>query len=259
MPACGSTFDPRSKSLTLVALLLVFAGLSVGAPHRSFADVGTESQSLQPEDEDLKGSPYTEYGEFNEQVEEEEVTRFLQYGRFFGVSLGAGLSGVTGNRGSVYQGGFPSPELKLHYWFDFDFALEIGVAVSSHYFQTQVNGQTDVTLLRVGADLKYYIPVYNLAAPITFANPYLTFGFGSFTKNDRFQAQEAVDAESSFGLTLGGGLEFVLSPRRSSFYISAKAHVVNFDDTFTTIYQPEGLQDLTGTFYSFAAGVLFTW
>jgi opacity protein-like surface antigen len=213
----------------------------------------------QPEEPDLKGSPYTEYGEFDERDEEDEVTRFLQYGRFFGVSLGGGLSGATGNRGSLYQGGFPSFELKLHYWFDFNFAVEMALNVNSHFFETQARGAVDTTLLRTGLDLKYYIPVFNLAAPISFANPYLTLGFGSFQKTDRFQREETVDNDSSVGLTVGAGLEFVMSPRRSSFYISGKASSVTFKDSQTADYEAEGFPNLSGLFYTLTAGFLFTW
>jgi hypothetical protein len=112
------------------------------------------SKTLEPEEEDLKGTPYTQYGEFNEQDEEEAVTRYLQYGRFFGVSFGGGLTGVTGVRGTLYQGGLPSFELKLHYWFDFDLAMEMAVNFSSHYFDTVTRGRVDTTLLRLGLDLK---------------------------------------------------------------------------------------------------------
>ena len=214
----------------------------------------------QPEDEDLRKSPVSEYGEFNEQDEEDEVTRFLQFGRFFGVSLGGGLSTVTGNRGSVYQGGFPAFELKLQYWFDFDFALELGVTTASHNWEAGTIGHTDVTLLRLGLDLKYYIPVYNLAAPITFANPYLTLGLGGFRKTDKLQAQEVIETDSSAGLSLGAGLEFVVKPRATYFYVATKLHLVTFNDTFTTKYQADlGLKDLTGQFITTTAGFLFTW
>ncbi|NDD92191.1 hypothetical protein EBZ37_08910 [bacterium] len=234
---------------------------SSGTPPPPPASVSAppSARANQPEDQDLKGTPYTEYGEFNEQNEEDNFTRFLQYGRFVGVSLGGGMTGATGNRGSVYQGGFPSFELKLHYWFDFDFALEMSVSTSSFYWDTQTRGHADTTVLRLGLDLKYYIPVYNLAAPVTFANPYLTFGFGGFRRSDTFQREEIVDSDSSVGLGFGGGLEFVLSPRRTYFYLAGKYHLVNFNDSYTTTYQAEGIDDLSGQFFTFTAGFLFTW
>ena len=262
MPASISISRRLGPVLALSLLMVNAPSISFGAPPSPPAPrVGApaSAEPLKPEDEDLKGTPYTEYGEFNEQNEEDSYTRFLQFGRFFGVSVGGGMVGVTGNRGNLYNGGFPSFELKLHYWFDFDFALEMSVSSASFYWETQSRGRVDTSLLRVGLDLKYYIPVYNLAAPITFANPFLTFGFGSFRKSDTFQLQEVIDNDSSVGLGFGGGLEFVMSPRKSYFYLSGKLHLVNFKDTFTTTYQLEDIPDLTGQFFTFTAGVLFTW
>jgi hypothetical protein len=269
MPASISISKASARTLVVAALSCV-AAFATG--HLALADDGAAAtpaastapapadQPGSPEDHDLKGTPYTEYGEFNEQDEEEAATRFLQYGRFFGVSLGGGLSTVTGNRGSVYQGGFPAVELKLQYWFDFDFALEMGVNLASHFWDAGSRGRVDTSLLRLGLDLKYYLPVYNLAAPVTFANPYFTLGFGSIRKSDTFQAEEVISNDSSVGISIGAGLEFVVTPRSSSFYIASKLHFVNFADTFTTLYQNDlGLEDLTGQFFSTTAGFLFTW
>jgi opacity protein-like surface antigen len=268
MPAFTST-SKRVKfaCTTLIAAILIpaMSGLAMaadGAPLPAGVTLAQASsgQPGVPEDQDLKGTPFTEYGEFNEQDEEESVTRFLQYGRFFGVSVGGGMSTVTGNRGSVYQGGFPALELKLQYWFDFDFALELAASAASHYWDAGSRGRVDTSLLRLGLDLKYYFPVYNLAAPVTFANPFLTLGFGSIRKSDTFQAEEVIANDSSVGLSLGAGLEFVVTPRSSYFYVATKLHFVNFSDTFTTLYQTDlGLADLTGQFITTTAGFLFTW
>jgi hypothetical protein len=87
----------------------------------------------------------------------------------------------------------------------------------------------------------------------------VTFGFGNFRKSDSFQLEEVVDNDSSVGLSLGAGLEFVISPRTSYFYLAAKAYFVNFADTNTTVYQAEGIPNLSGNFYTFTSGVMFTW
>src|SRR5690348_7039292 len=64
-----------------------------------------EDRTLQPEEDDYKGTPFTEYGDFNDENEEDEDTKFFQSGRFFGVSAGLGFEGATGNRGAIWQGG----------------------------------------------------------------------------------------------------------------------------------------------------------
>lgn len=215
----------------------------------------------QPEDEDYAGSPFTRYGEFNESNDEEADTRFFQQGRFFGVSLGLGMQTASGNRGALWQGGFPVVDFKLHYWFDFNFALDLGFFTAQHYFDTTVQslGHVDVNLLHLGVDLKYYFNTHNLSAPISFASPYILVGAGSFSKTQNSNTAQTQDNDTSIGVSLGGGLEFVIDPRKLYFELEGKCHVVTFKDTFTTNFQPMGLSNLTGSFFTLTGNILLTW
>lgn len=250
MPACISI-----SSRLLAAALVVFASAS------ALAEDGTPGvpRTQQPEEEDFRQTPYTGYGEFDEQEAEEASARFFKYGRFFGVSLGAGFNGVTGNRGALYQGGLPAVDLKLMYWFDLNFALELGLTSVQHFYDSTSVGHGDVSLTRLGADLRYYLPVEDLAAPITFANPYLIVGGGNFSKAESLRDQGTSENDSGLGITFGAGLEFTMSPRKAYLGLSGRYHVVSFKDTFTTEFTGDNLQDLTGGFYTLMGSVLFTW
>jgi hypothetical protein len=229
------------------------AGASEGKP-------AAEGRTNKPEDEDFSGTPFTEYGEFNEGVEEEADARFFKYGRFFGVSLGLGFQFVDGFRGALWQGGFPMFDFKLHYWFDFNVALDLGFFTAQHYFDTTAQnlGHVDINMLHVGLDIKYYFDTKNLSAPISFANPYILLGAGSFSKTQNSNTQQTQDNDISMGISGGGGLEFAITPKKTYFTVEAKMHVVTFKDTYTTIYQPT-LTNLTGFFYTFSGSILFTW
>ncbi len=215
----------------------------------------------QPEEPDLRETPYTGYGEFNEQEDEDDSSRFFQYGRFFGVMIGLGTSGVTGNRGVLYQGGFPAIDFKVMYWFDFNFALELGVSSFRHFYESNSRGFADISLTRVGVDLRYYLPMDDFAAPITFANPYLVIGAGAISKAERLRDQGLTENDTAAGVTLGAGLEFTVAPRKIYFGLTGRYHLANFNDTFTTEFQSEPIPvtDLTGGFYTLTANVLFTW
>src|SRR5271154_3421653 len=110
-----------------------FLLLLLGSP--AWAD-SKRDRSLPPEEDDFSPTPFTEYGSFNQDADEDAETRFMQYGRLFGVSVGVGDEGVTGNRGQLWQGGFPLFELKVHYWFDFHLALDLGVSLGTHSYQS---------------------------------------------------------------------------------------------------------------------------
>jgi hypothetical protein len=219
-----------------------------------------ESKINKSEEEDYSSTPFTSYGEFNENEDEEADSKFFQYGRFFGVSLGLGAEMIDGNRGTLWQGGFPMVDFKVHYWFDFQVALDLGFFTAQQYYDTTVKGlgHVDINVVHVGVDVKYYFQTKNLSSALSFASPYLLAGAGSYTKTENSQAQATQDPDTSLGVSLGLGLEFVISPRKSYFEIEAKGHLVVFKDTYTTNFSAS-VPNLTGNFYTVSGSVLFTW
>ncbi|MBI3534677.1 MAG: hypothetical protein HY072_04240 [Deltaproteobacteria bacterium] len=216
-----------------------------------------------PEDEDFTQSPYTEYGEFNIEEEENETTRFLQQGRFFGVSLGSGIEGVTGNRGLLWQKGSPMIDFRIHYWFDFNLALDLGLFSVPHFYEFKrgsSDDHVDVNIIFVGVTVKYYFDVQNLSAALTFANPFLTIGGGIFYKTENSRLLGTSDTDNTMGLNIGGGLEFPIKAKKIFFTLESRFYTSNFSDTFTGDFMPSlGIPNLTGNFYTLTANLLFTW
>ncbi|MEK6704459.1 MAG: outer membrane beta-barrel protein [Bdellovibrionota bacterium] len=235
--------------------MLAFFAVFIAASNLSSASDRTQ----QPEEDDFSGTPFTEYGEFNQEEEEAAETNFLQHGRFFGVSLGLGLETASGNRGSLWQGGFPLFDLRLHYWFDFNFALNLGLYTARHFYETPSNNEhVDVSFIHLGIDLKYYFDTKNLSAPISAANPFLLLGGGAFSKGETSAAQSNAETDSSLGLSAGAGLEFAITPRKLYFDLEWRMHLVSFNDTYTTTFKPI-IDDMTGQFYTMSGSFLFTW
>jgi hypothetical protein len=270
MPASTST---SKRKLAQVAAILVcsFWAISLAAACAHAADApnggSPNDKTTKPEEEDFSQTPYTEYGSFNEEKDEEEDAKFFQYGRFFGVSLGLGIETVDGDRGTLYQGGFPTFDAKIHYWFDFNFALDIDFYLAQHYFVGQTNasnpltGRYNVNITHLGVDFKYYFDTKNLAAAISFANPYLLVGGGTYTKSlSAAQGQSSgADTDTQVGFNAGAGLEFALKPRKVYFTTEARIHVVTFNDANTQDFAGQGINDLHGNFYTFVGSLLFTW
>lgn len=219
------------------------------------------SKTLEPEEDDYSGSPYTEYGEFsNDDEQEAEDTKFFMYGRLFGLSIGSGAVGSTGNRGQAYAPGFPSFELRAHYWFDFNVALDLGFSSMPFSFSPPAGGVTDVTIQNFGVDVKYYLTTTDLAAALAFANPYFILGFGAYSKREFTFSTGASEApDTQVGPAVGAGLEFAL--RRKKLYLSfeGKMHFPRFRDTTSSDFATNGIDDLSGQFYSVTAGLLFVW
>jgi hypothetical protein len=219
-------------------------------------------RTQQSEEEDFSSSPFTEYGEFNEETEEAADTKFFQHGRFFGLSLGLGFESVSGNRGALWKSGFPLIDFKVHYWFDFNVALDLGLYSAPHFFQiTTPSEQRDVKFFHYGVDAKYYFETKNLSAAISFANPYVLLGIGSFSKSETSSIDQSIETDNSVGISSGGGLEFAIKHRKVYFALEGKIHFVTFKDTFTTLYQDTtpSVDDLQGYFTTFTANLMFTW
>jgi len=278
MPACAS-ISKRSLVLALVGLALSpLAHASDPPPPVSAADStatdaassasGAGGRTTQPEEDDYKQTPYTSFGEFGDDDEAED-TKFFQYGRFFGVSLGLGYEGAMGNRGSLYTGGLPAFSVRVHYWFDFNFALTLGIYSAKHQYmgyRTTTGGTTadksDVTIFEFGSELRYYFDTRDSTAPITFAGPFLMVGLGSYAKSENaITAPDSVAKDSTLGLSFGAGLEFPLKPRKVYLDLESKFHAVSFNDDGLSVTTSGNkvVNDTSGMLFTIMASVLFTY
>jgi hypothetical protein len=244
-----------------VLTLTLFAVLAVPTAFAEAPAPAKEDRTQRPEEEDFAQTPFTEYGEFNEEEEEAADTAFFQRGRFFGMSAGLGYQGIVGNRGLVWQGGFPNIDLKLHYWFDFNLAIDLGGYFASHFRRPASNASDNVNIswLQAGLTVKYYFDTRNLAAPLSFASPYILGGGGSYTKIESLASSGESQTESTIGFNAGAGLEFVIKPRKLYFALENRWHFMSFSDTGSQDYSASGIPDLSGAFFTIVGSILFTW
>ncbi len=244
-------------------LALALATPSFSTPSIA-AEGATAPRTLQPEEEDYSPSPYTAYGEFNQDEDEAEELRFYQHGRLFGFGFGLGLSGATGERGRLYEGGFPSLNVRTQYWFGFDLAIQLELLTMKHsYTVAPAKGGTfAMNMAMLGVQFKYYLDVKNLTAALTFANPNLNLGVGSYTKSDVPSETDTPEKETSFGLNFGLGLEFPVINKKTYFTFDSRFHIVTFKDSNSVDFEdPESgeFSKLPGWFYTIQFGLLFVW
>lgn len=260
MRACAFISNFLLRSIFLMVLL--GASVSAFAFEAGVDENGTQkSKPDQPEEEDFRPSPHSQYGDFDEQDEENENIAFYQYGRFFGVSIGTGIDGVTGNRGSLWSGGFPTLALRLHCWLNFHLAIQLGYSNSSFSYSVADGTQNfNVGFSSLTADLKYYFDTRDSSAAITFAHPFLVAGIGNYSKSETESTLQTTDSDSTIGIGVGGGLEFAISQKRTYLVLEGKVAFANFKDTNSDKYfDSDGLEDLSGMFYQGTVHFLFTW
>jgi hypothetical protein len=241
----------------LLPFLLLFA---LSARADEIREVPNPASS---EEDDFSESPFTEYGEFNEDEDEAAAADFFQFGRFFGVSAGGGMEGATGNRGLLLKGGFPLVTLKVHYWFDYNFALSMGFFTASHYYEAPDanNVLTNVNITQFGLELYAYLPNRNASAALTFAHPYAVVGIGSYSKSESVGDDNTTTKDATFGFNAGAGLEFLVQHRKTYFQLEGRLHFVNYQDTYSSRFlsTSAAIPDLTGAFYTLTGAFMFVW
>ncbi len=176
-----------------------------------------------------------------------------------------GYEGVTGNRGKLWKGGLPLIDFKVHYWFDFNLALDLGLFFVSHNYEfTDPNSllktTVDVRMFHVGLDIKYYFETQNMSSAISFANPYILLGVGNYTKRQQSPDLGISPSDYAFSIAGGAGLEFPIKPRKTYFSLEGKVYKASFADSTTSLFSStRGLSDLSGMFYTVTGSLLFTW
>jgi len=207
-------------------------------------------------------SPYVEYGDFNMAEEENQDALYFQYGRFFGISIGLGYQTATGDRGRLYQAAIPRVDIRLHYWFDFNFAMDLGVFFATHDFNyTPTGGQTtpyQVSLIGYGIHLKYYFDVRDSSAALTFANPFIEGGIGDWSESMSSSALSAPVTDSTISVDFGGGLEFPIAHKKTYFILEALYHTQNFTDSNDNQFN-NVVPDLNGGFFTLMGHFMFVW
>jgi hypothetical protein len=244
----------------ILLLLVLWAPTAMAQPlGPDVGGTGSGAGSSKKEEPGLfdQSTPHLEYGEFNMNEDEDADTMYFQYGRFFGLSLGLGYQSATGNRGLLYTPALPRFDLKVHYWFDFQLAVNLGIFFATHSFDD--NGLNRVRMIGYGADLKYSFDVRNAAAPITFSNPFLIGGVGSMNKNITSATGVSADIDSTFSVSFGAGFEFPIVYKKTYFILESRYHTQNFNDSIDDSYQSKGIEDLSGGFFTLMGHFLFTW
>lgn len=262
MQECIST-SKKSKLKILKAWMM--AGTLMGLSANAWAQEPSEPTSppaaiSKPEESTLfdQYSPYLDYGDFNSREEEDADTLYFQYGRFFGVSLGGGYQSATGNRGNLYNAALPRFDLKVHYWFDFQFAMAMGVWFATHNFDFD-SSTYSAKLSGYNFELKYYFDVRNASAPITFSNPHLIVGIGAINKTQTSTGTGGGGSpDSTLTVNFGAGFEFPISHKKTYFLLDVRYWTQEFQDSGTDEFAPRAA-DLSGGFVSLLAHLMFTW
>ena len=129
---------------------------------------------LSKDDTNKSFDPFIDYGEFQDNVTEEESLSFFQHGRSLSMILLAGYEGVTFNMRQVYGDSLFFVGFNISFFIDFHIAFQLsGVFPTGHY--NSLFNQT-WSFFHYGLDMKYYWHKQYINEEQKFFNPYLVVG-----------------------------------------------------------------------------------
>ena len=117
--------------------------------------------------------PFIDYGEFQDNVTEEESINFFRNGRSLTLSLRGGYEAITLNMRQIY-GDAPLMGGSISFFLDLHFAFQVSGVFPAGHYNSLLN--TTARFAHYGIDLKYYFNRQYLTKEVDFINPYFTFG-----------------------------------------------------------------------------------
>ena len=117
--------------------------------------------------------PFIDYGEFQDEVTEEESINFFHYGRSLTIALAGGYEAVTFNIRQIY-GDASFVGLNATFFLDLRFAVQLSGVFPTGHYNSLFN--TAFPFAHYGLDLKYYWNRQYLNKDKDFFSPYVLFG-----------------------------------------------------------------------------------
>ena len=117
--------------------------------------------------------PFIDYGEFQDDVTEEESINFFHYGRSLSLSLMGGYEAVTFNIRQIF-GDSHFVGANATFFLDLRFAIQVNGVFPVGHYNSLFN--TPFSFSHYGLDLKYYWNRQYLSKDKDFFSPYVLFG-----------------------------------------------------------------------------------
>ena len=221
------------KALCLSLLLLFGAPLTWGNDSRSTYLAQSDDDSF---------DPFADFSEYDDSEQEEADIHFFRQGRFLSMGLAMGQRFWTGNLAKLYGSG-PTMGLFLAYFFDFRFAMQVGILFGDYGFEFAGEGSKTtgtVSLSMIPFNLKYYFNNQNVYKGLADLNPYAILGFSQVYRTYTVPAFEGFGRDGATGLDIGAGLEVPILNRKAFAGIQLAFHYVNFKGRGEFIVLPDG-------------------
>ena len=151
--------------------------------------------------------PFIDYGEFQDNVAEEESINFFKNGRSLTISLMGGYEALSLNIRQIY-GDAAVVGANISFFLDLNFAIQVNGAFAPEHYNSLFGNNHRFS--HYGLDFKYYLNRQYLKKDVNFFNPYVLFG--PFLINIKYSLpRNLTNTPSSSATPTGEGEEAKLS------------------------------------------------
>lgn len=163
--------------------------------------------------------PFSDYSEFNEASSEEADINFFRNGRLLSIGILAGGKSFLGDYSDFYGPGAVFGVF-VNYFFDLQFAVQIGMTQSDHSFSFSYDGfnfNAKMRLLDLHAYGKYFFNTQNMTRSFAEWNPYLIGGVSQIRRSHASQGGVSIVAsnDNTYGIDVGGGVEYIFNNKKN--------------------------------------------
>lgn len=187
--------------------------------------------------------PFSDYSEFTEASIEEADMNFFRNGRLLSVGILAGYKQFTGGYSDFYR---PAPVFGgyLTYFFDLQFAFQVGLMSSTHDFSFTDNGgkpfRSKVRFFDINLYAKYFFNTQNMTRAFAEWNPYLV---GGLTQTRRSHGGDQViiaQTDSAVGFDIGFGVEYLFNKKKNFAGFMLLYQYVDYSGEGSNLLNPGG-------------------
>lgn len=204
----------------------------------------TPTSPVFAQSDDDSYDPFADFSEYDDSEQEEADIHFFRQGRFLVLGLAVGQRFWTQNLAKLYSSG-STFGIFLGYFFDFRFALQIGMLTGDYGFEflgTESGIRGNVALSMIPINLKYYLNTQNVTKGLADLNPYVFGGFSQVFRTYTVPNTEGFGRDAATGIDLGGGVEIPVMKRKAFVGAQAGFHYINFKDRNSVLVLPDGTQ-----------------
>ena len=162
--------------------------------------------------------PFSDYSEFTEAASEEADINFFRNGRLLNIGISAGYKGFIGGDYAEYYKQTASFGFFFTYFFDLQFAVQLGIMTSDHDFTFRDNDgfifNSKMRLFDINLHAKYFLNTQNMTRAFAEWNPYFIGGVSQIRRSH--SANNVIQAtDNAVGYDFGVGVEYMFNQKRN--------------------------------------------